>query len=247
MSYQIGVDIGGTFTDLAIYDEKEGAVKMFKAPSRPDAPSKGVFDVLELAAIELGISLRDLLSNTEVFVHGSIIGTNAVIQHTAAKVGLICTKGFRDVLYFREGHKPGPYNLKMAYPQPYVPRYLTLPVTERINSQGEVVEPLSEDEVRQAIGKFRECGVEAIAVCLLWSVANPVHERRVAEIIKEEWPEMAVSISSEVQPAIREWQRTSATVLDASIKPLVGEYVADLQQSLNNSGFKHDYYMVVAT
>jgi N-methylhydantoinase A len=161
-----------------------------------------------------------------------------MLEGQVAKVGFICTKGFRDTLLFREGYKENPFDFQVDYPEPFVPRYLTLPVTERINSEGGIHTPLNEDEVRQAVKQFKEWDVEAIAVSLMWSVANPVHEQRIREIIKEEWPEVSYSISSEVNPIIREYRRAISTCVDAALKPLVTGYVDSLRKRLEEIGYK---------
>ncbi len=246
MAYKVGIDAGGTFTDTVVVDEK-GAISVFKAPSTPQDPGKGVYDTLELAAKHYGLPLRDFMANCEMVVHGTTVATNAVIQHKAAKTGLICTRGFTSILHLREGAKPEPFNLNMEYPKPYVPRYLTLPVEERVNSEGEVVIPLNEDDVRKAIRQFKDWNVQAVAVCLLWSIRNPSHEQKIARIIEQEWPAVAYSLSSEVLPVIREYPRTSATVVDASLKPVMRKYTDRLQQSLSENGFRREFLMVIAS
>ncbi|MFA5079957.1 MAG: hydantoinase/oxoprolinase family protein, partial [Dehalococcoidia bacterium] len=149
-----------------------------------------------------------------------------------------CTRGFRDILLAREGGKENPYNWQMEYPEPYIPRYLTFGVGERINAEGGIEEKLSEDDVRQAIRQLKEYNVRAIAVALLWSIVNPVHELKIAEIIEKEWPGIPYSLSHQVNPCIREYRRFSSTAIDASLKPLVGSYVAQLEKRLGAIGYK---------
>ena len=246
MPVRISVDVGGTFTDLVVADEKavRGSVKV---ASTPHDPMIGVLDAVRLAAEEVGEKTEKLLSECALFIHGTTVATNALLQQKTTKTGLICTKGHRHILYYRDAGKLEPYNLRMKYPEPLVPIYLTLPVAERINSEGGVEVPLNEQDVTEAIRQFKRWNVEAIAVCLLWSIVNPSHEQRIADIINEEWPEVGYSISSEVQPLVREYHRTCATVIDASLKPIMSKYVQSLQQSLADQGFKHEFLMVVSS
>lgn len=176
--------------------------------------------------------------------HGSTITTNALIEGKVAKVGLICTEGFRDVLLFREGFKENPFDFQVDFPEPFIPRYLTLPVRERINSEGGIQVPLKEQDVLGAIKKFKEWNVEAIAVSLIWSVANPVHELKIKEIIQREWPEIIVVLGSEINPCIREYRRTVAACIDASLKPMVTGYIKFLLDKLKSAGFKGELGML---
>ncbi len=242
MAIQICIDIGGTFTDAAIVDE-QGNLKIYKVPTTPDDYNDGIITVLKLAADSSKKPLPEFMESCGSFVggslvHGTTISTNAMLEGRVAKVGFICTKGFRDTLLFREGYKENPFDFQVDYPEPFVPRYLTLPVTERTNSEGGIYTPLNEDEVRQAVKQFKEWNVEAIAVSLMWSVANPVHEQRIREIIKEEWPEISCSISSEVNPVIREYRRAISTCVDVALKPLVTGYVDSLRKRLEEIGYK---------
>lgn len=248
MGTRICIDIGGTFTDAAVLDEN-GRVSVHKSPTTPDDYSRGIIDVLQVAADERNMTLEELMKSCDSLIggsltHGSTITTNAMIEGKVAKVGLICTKGFRDILLFREGYKENPFDFQMDYPEPFVPRYRTLPVTERINSEGKIEIPLNEDEVRQAIRQFKAWNVEAIAVSLLWSIANPVHEHRIREIIQEEWPDITVVLGCEVNPCIREYRRTIAACIDAALKPMVTGYIEHLLGELKRKGFKGDLGML---
>ncbi|MCJ7792333.1 MAG: hydantoinase/oxoprolinase family protein [Dehalococcoidia bacterium] len=242
MSFRISTDIGGTFTDLAIVDEN-GDLFIFKTPTTPGNYMDGISDVLALAAEHYRIPLSQLLKEGSsgqggFLAHGSTISTNAIIEGRTAKIGLICTKGFRDILLTREGGKDRPYDWDIDYPPPYVPRYLTLPVTERINSEGGIEVPLNEDEVRQVVRQLKKWKVEAIAVSLLWSIANPVHELRIGEIIKEELPEIFYTLSHNLNPVIREYRRTSSVVINASLAPLIDKYVSGMDKSLREKGYQ---------
>jgi N-methylhydantoinase A len=240
------VDVGGTFTDLIVADER-GVRDVVKVPTTPRDPTVGVLDGVRFAAEESGATTEQLLGECEFFIHGTTVSTNALLQKKTAKTGLLCTKGHRHILYYRDAGKLEPYNLRVTYPEPLIPVYLTLPVTERLNSEGGVETPLHEQDVREAIRQLKDWNVEAIAVALLWSVVNPAHERRIAAIIEEEWPGVHTSISSEVQPLIREYHRTCATVIDASVKPIIRRYVESLQKALAEKGLKQEFLMVVSS
>lgn len=246
MGYQLTVDVGGTFTDLMVLDEKREA-RLFKAPSNPDAPERGVQEVLQQAAQHYRMGLRDFLVLSDRLVHGTTVSTNAVLQRRGVMTALLVTKGHRHTLWTRDGYKEDVFNLRLHYHAPYVPVYLTLPVDERIDRFGEVLRPLDEDEVRAHLRQLKKWDVKSIGVCFLWSIVNPDHEKRVGEIIEEEWPEVAYSLSHEVQPVIREFVRSSACVLDASLKPIVSEYCRRLQRWLTENGFRYDFLMVVAS
>lgn len=251
MSYRVAVDIGGTFTDLISVDD-EGNITIAKTPSTPPTFADGIFNGLDEICQAYGISLKDYLEQCSsfvggAFIHGSTVATNALVEGKTAKVGLICTKGFRDVLLMREGGKDNPFNWRVDYPEPYVPRRLTLGVTERINAEGEIEVPLNEDEVRQVISELKEENVEAIAVALLWSFINPVHELRIGEIVKEEWLGLPFKLSHQVNPIIREYRRTSSTVIDASLHPIVSRYLADLDDRLAKAGYKGSLSIITAT
>ena len=236
--YRIGIDIGGTFTDFSIVDE-QGNTSLWKEPSRPDDPTGAILDGLRASAKQISVPLDRLLSETRLLVHGTTVATNTVIQRTGPKVGLVCTSGFRDVLYFRDAFKPERFNIRISPPEPFVDRYLRLGVSERVWSDGSVITPLDESDVRAAADVFRRNGVEAVAVALLWSIVNPAHEQRVAEILREELPDAYLVCSSDVLPEIREWERTSAAVLSAYVLPEIADYMRRLEADLREHGLRH--------
>lgn len=233
--YRIGVDIGGTFTDFTVVDE-HGEIIVWKEPTTPDDPTRAIREGLEAIALDLGQPLHVLLGSTGLFVHGTTIATNTVIQRNGPTVGLLATRGFRDVLYLRDGFKPDRFNIRMQHPQEFVDRSLRIGVTERIDKNGDVLTPLDESDVRQAAAKFRRLNVSAVAVAYLWAMANPVHERRTAEILAEELPGVHVVCGSDVLPEIREWERTSATALSAYILPGIDQYLRALETLLADVG-----------
>jgi N-methylhydantoinase A len=230
--YVLGVDIGGTFTDAVLITDT-GQVKIAKGLSTPGAFDRGIADILD-----------DLLRHEALdpagcgaFVHGTTVATNAIIERTGARTGLITTKGFRDVLELRRIRIPKLYDLTWQKPQPLVERYLRFEVIERMNYRGEVHTPLDEDSVVSAVKELQRLGVESIAVCLLNSYANPAHERAVRDVIRGVVPKIEVTISSDVLAEMREYERTSATVINAYLMPVVRRYVGALDRTLRQRGF----------
>jgi N-methylhydantoinase A len=228
---RIGVDIGGTFTDFTVLGA-DGAQRLWKEDSTPDDPVRAIETGLRALADQEGETVEQLLGRTDLFVHGTTIATNILIQRSGPPIGLLCTEGFRDTLYFRDGFKPERFNIRLPHPEPLVPRYLRLGVPERVGPRGEVQRPLDEDAVRAAAAEFRAAGVQAVAVAFLWSIANDAHERRACEVLAEELPGVEVRRSSDVLPEIREWERTSATVLSAYVLPAIGAYLRRLESML---------------
>ncbi|MBW2120801.1 MAG: hydantoinase/oxoprolinase family protein [Deltaproteobacteria bacterium] len=246
MGYRISVDVGGTFTDLAVADD-EVLLGRHKAPTTPEDLTRGVLDCLTLAGKGLGVGLEGLLSKTDVFIHGSTTATNAILERKGVKCGVICSRGTKYVLWRGEGRRLNIFDYKVSPPEPLVRPYLCLEVTERMNKEGKVLVPLSEDEVRRAVAQFKKWDVKTIAVCLLWSIVNPRHERRIGEIIREEWPSVSYSLSCEVQPIIREYHRMSCTVLNCMVQPVVTEYLKRLRDTLSEKGFRGDPLIVVSS
>jgi N-methylhydantoinase A len=243
MKLRVSTDIGGTFTDLVCADEK-GRLKVVKVPTTSGELGQGIFNALDLLAEQDQTSLSNVLEQCGTFIHGSTVATNALISRSTAKIGLILTKGHRDIIALREGGKKDTFNLRVDYPEPYVPRYLTLTVTERMNAEGGVEIPLDEDEVRHVVRKLvDEFKVEGIAVCLLWSIVNTTHEDRIGEIIEEEFPGLNYSLSHKVNPIVREYRRAISTAIDASLLPLVQRYVSDLDKELRKNGYAQTLYM----
>ena len=210
-------DTGGTFTDLVV-DTGDGALRMYKASTTPDDPIKGVLDSLQAAADDFGMPLADLLARGETFTHGTTHAINAIITGRTAKTAFLTTKGHPDILVLREGGRIEPFNGTVPFPDPLVPRALTFEVPERIEASGAVSTPLDEDAVREVLEKLRELNVEAIGVCLLWSIVNPVHEARVGELIQEILPDTPYTLSHRINPALREYRRASSACMDASLK-----------------------------
>ena len=236
MTYRVGIDVGGTFTDLALFDEATGEVVVTKAPSTPHAPSEGFNAVIARAGVDNAL-IRDL-------VHGTTVGTNALLERKRQLPGLITTRGFRDVVFIQRMNRKHHYDLQWDKPQPYVERRHALEVDERCDYRGEVLEPLDEEQVREAVRALRADGISDIAVCFLFSYLNPAHEVRARELIREEHPEARVSLSHEVFPRWREYDRMSTTLADAFLKTLVQTYVADVAQGLAPIGVDANFLIM---
>lgn len=243
MGFKIGIDIGGTFTDFVVIDEK-GDMYTTKTASTPGKEATGVMTGLEKIAKHYHMDFRDFLANTELIVHGSTVATNTMVQHNGAKTGLLTTKGFRDEIEIRRGIKESQYDPRLEPPFPIVPRRRRLGVRERVDYKGTEVIPLDEDDARQAIGKMKTQGVEAIAVSYLFSFANPKHELRTLELLKEEYPDAYASISSNVIPQIRDFERTSTTVVNAYVGPTLKNYLKELEKEVRDQGYKGALYIM---
>lgn len=237
MSYRIGVDIGGTFTDFTVARE-HGELLLWKEDTTPDDPGRAVLTGLGAVAEQLGTDVSGLLGETELFVHGTTVATNMLIQRNGPTIGLLCTEGFRDILYFRDGYKPERFNMHLPHPRELVDRWLRIGVPERFDPSGEEVVALDEDAVRAAAARFREAGTRAVAVAFLWSMLYPDHELRAAEILAEELEGVDVVCSHQVLPEIREWERTSATAMSAYIVPRIHEYLTNLEGKLEEGGLE---------
>ncbi|WP_417583393.1 hydantoinase/oxoprolinase family protein [Pelagibacterium sp.] len=226
---RVSVDIGGTFTDLVGYDATTGALSFSKSLTTYEGLSNGVFDCIRLAEIDV--------SDVSYFIHGSTIAINTVIQRKGARTGLITTKGFRDVYAIGRGSRPEAYNLMLEKLPPLVQRENIFEVDERLNAAGSVVVELNESDVAIAVDALVAQGVESIAVALLHAYANPIHEKRIGEIIAERAPQLYVSLSHEILREFREYERTSTTVLNSFVGPIIGEYLGELESSLTSGGF----------
>lgn len=230
-------DTGGTFTDLIVEDD-DGALTMYKASTTPSDPVKGVLDALTLAAEARKIALSDLLARGDMLIHGTTHAINAIITGNTARTAFLTTAGHPDILVLREGGRIEPFNFVAPYPDPYVPRSLTFEVPERINSAGAAHTALDEAATIEIIAKLKDAEVEAVAVCFLWSISNPMHELRVGELLEEHLPGVPYTLSHQINPALREYRRASATAIDASLKPLMGKYLGGLTDRLTAAGFE---------
>ena len=237
--WRIAVDVGGTFTDMVLVDAG-GRFHVFKTPSVPADPSRGVLDVLEHAARSFGTGVEELLTDCALLLHGSTVATNTVLEGSGARVGMLVTRGFRDFLEARRGFRADPFDHRPPYPAVLVPRYLRLPVGGRMDARGAEVEPLDEADLDAAIETFRAEGVESVAVCLLHSFENGAHERRSADVLRGRGGFEWVSLSHEVVPVIGEYERGSTTVVNAYVGPKVVRYLQALDERLRTLGLGPD-------
>ncbi|MGW5413702.1 hydantoinase/oxoprolinase family protein [Actinomadura geliboluensis] len=236
---RLAVDIGGTFVDAIAYDEVTGELRLHKAPTTPDAPAQGVIDAVG--------GLAGRLDDVEAFVHGTTLGLNAILQRRGADVGIITNAGFRDLLEIARANVPGQYMYDFAYapPPPLVPRRHRTGVPGRIDAQGAEVEPLDEDAVREA-GRVlvEEHGLRSIAICFLHSYAEPAHERRAAQILRESYPDVSISVSTDISREYREYERTSTATLDAYIRPVLSDYIGALEERLGDAGLTRPLHIM---
>ncbi len=239
-TYRLGVDIGGTFTDAALVDEHTGAVQIIKVPSTPADPALGF-----MAAVERALGLASGSGDAmRLLVHATTVATNALIEGKIARLGMITTHGFRDVLEIGRQIRSRLYDVHLTKPQPLVSRQWSFGVRERLDATGEILEPLDVAEVRQVVRQLKQAGVEAVVCCLLHSYINPVHEYRVAAIVREEYPEAFLSVSADVCPEFREYLRASTTAVNAAVMPLVSRYLTALEARLHTLGIGAPFYVM---
>ncbi len=235
---RFAADTGGTFTDLVVEDDAR-RLHMYKAPTTPEDAVRGVLDTLAIAATDLSLEVATLLARCDLFIYATTLATNAILTGRAARTAFVTTGGHRDILLYREAGRFGlpTFDWSVPYPEPIVPRALTFEVAERIGAAGEVVVPLDEDAAAKTVEAIADACVEAVGVCLLWSIANPAHERRVGELLRARLPGLAVTLSHVLNPSLREYRRASSACIDASLKPLMGAHVDDLAGRLGEAGF----------
>jgi N-methylhydantoinase A len=233
--YRVGIDIGGTFTDFALL--KADGIVLEKTLSTPHDNSLAVMEGLEKLATREGRSLVDFVSEVEAIIHGTTIADNTLIQMNGAVTGLLATEGFRDELELRRGFKEDIWDVRLQAPTFIVPRRRRLTVPERILADGSIYKELDEEAARTAIRRLKRQNVESVAISLLFSFANPIHERRLAQLVAQEMPEAEISLSSEVLPRAPEFDRTSTTAVNAYIGPSVTGYLDRLVERLEETGY----------
>ena len=239
-SVRIGCDIGGTFTDLLLVDDERQSLHAAKVPSTPDDFARGVLEGLDAVLERAGRAAGEVT----FLVHSTTIGLNTLVERRGARVGLLTTEGFRDVLEIGRASRPDEYDLFQERQAPLVPRRLRCTVRERVDHEGRELTPLDREGVRQAAARFRALGVEAVAVAFLHSYANPDHEREAAEILRQELPGCPIALSSEVNPVLREYERTSTTVVEAYVGPRVASYLDRLERLLAERGYRCPLHVV---
>src|SRR3989475_1616681 len=235
MRYRIGIDVGGTFTDLVL---AAGArLWLDKHPTTPTDQSEGVLAGLARLARHEGLSTEALLARTALVVHGTTTADNTMIEMSGATVGLLTSEGHRDEIEIRRGYKEDIWNPALPAPPPICPRRRRYGVPERLDFDGRVVVPLDEEAVRRALRRMKLQGVDSLAVVFLFSFVDAAHERRVREIAAEELPGVMVSLSHEVMPSAPEFERTSTTLVNAYVGPRIGRYLSQLDERLRAAGF----------
>ena len=235
--WRVGVDSGGTFTDICLFDEQAGRVETWKVPSTPDDPSRGIAEGVEEGMRRVAPEAGDRPAAPIVyFGHGTTVATNALIQHRGVKTGLVTTDGFRDLLEIGRQKRPDLYDIQADKPTTLVPRDLRLEVPERLRHTGEVDTPLDEDRMRAAARTLKAAGVKAVAVSFLYGFIRPDHEKRAVAILREEMPDAFISAGHEIAPEFREFERLSTVVLNAYLGPVMGSYIRRLSPRLEALG-----------
>ena len=236
MTYRLGVDVGGTFTDLLLFDEESGKFWRHKTPSTPHDSSEGILNGVKAITAEAGVSANDIA----YFLHGTTVATNAVLEGKGAKVGLVTTEGYRDIMQIARSFVPGGLAAWIVWPKPQPLAHLedTVEVPERMSADGAVVRELDEAAVRAALHKLKGQGIEALTVSLINAYVNGAHEKRIGEIAEEVLPGIPVSLSHEVLPEMQEYERTLSTVANAAVRPVVSKYVSNLRNKLEDEGLE---------
>ena len=234
----LAADTGGTFTDLVV-NSAGGAARLYKRPTTPADPVIGLFDTLGAAAADMDSTVTDLLQRSDLFVFGTTLATNAIVTSSTARTALLVTEGHPDILLLREGGgRRTLFDYSQEYPEPYIPRALTFEIRERLSAAGKALTALDEQRVLDVIARLRESEVEAVAVCLLWSMINDEHEVRIGELLERELPGVLYTLSSRLNPSVREYRRASSTAIDASLKPLMSRFFRHLEEELRSNGFE---------
>ena len=240
MAYRLGVDVGGTFTDLALHDASSNRLEFAKIPSTPTNQAVGVAEGIRELVERLQIPPGEI----EFFIHGTTVATNALLERRGARTALIVTSGFRDVLQIGRQERPHLYDWRIRRPEPLVPRHLRFEVRERVLHTGEVLLPIDEADVRSVVERLSDADVEAVAVCLLHSYANPVHEQVIGREIREALPELIVSLSHEVLPEFKEYERMSTTTVNSYVAPVMGRYLRQLGRTVADVGIASEVYIM---
>jgi 5-oxoprolinase (ATP-hydrolysing)/N-methylhydantoinase A len=232
-SHRVGLDIGGTFTDFVLYDAERRRISLYKCLTTPDDPSVAALEGLGTLTAEAGLTFGDVAE----IVHGTTLVTNAIIERRGVRLGLLTTQGFRDSLEMGTEQRYDIYDLFLSFPDPLVPRRHRLEIGERLDRNGRVIARLDLDQVRAAVRQLVDDGIEAIAVCFLHSYANAAHEQAVRALIEAEFPQLFVSLSSDVVAELREYPRAVTTCANAYVQPLMDRYLANFELELSRRGF----------
>ena len=242
MRYRLGCDIGGTFTDFVVLDEETGTFEICKVLTTPGDPSEGI----DIGLAQIGERIPGCLDATNYIIHGTTLVINTLIQRQGAKTALVTTRGFRDIIAIRREMRYDTHDISAQFPEPLVSREFRREVGERILSDGTVRAPLDEEDARRVLDGLVGEGVESVAVCFLHSYANPAHERRFAEIAKERHPDLSLSLSSDVMPEIKEYERSSTTVINSYVKPMMNKYLERLDGRLASRGYDRGLFLMLS-
>jgi len=237
--YKLAIDTGGTFTDFCLLGEN-GDLYIAKEPSTPEDPSRSILAGIKNITQKTGIDPGRI----DLLLHGTTVATNAILERKGARLALITTRGFKDIIYIGRQNRPHLYNFWALKPPPLLPRHLALEVNERVSADGTVRVALQEKEIQSVIVQVEEAGVESVAVCLLHSYINPVHEIMLKNALKQHLPHLHVTISSEILPEFREYERTNTTVINALVKPLTDRYISRLEKDLASTGVKSELFIM---
>lgn len=236
MGYRLGIDSGGTFTDVVLFDEQSGKLNITKTPSTPHNPSIGVFNGFLKISKQKHVEPGDITS----LIHGTTVATNALLEYKGVKTALILTKGFKDILSIVRQDRPNLYDYFERRPEPLIPRHLRFEVTERMLFNGQIKARLDEENVRDIITHLKDSRIDTVAVCLLHSYANPAHELRIKALFNDSYPEATVCLSSDILPEIREYERMSTTAINAYVMPIIERYLTDLKGKIKGAGLTVD-------
>ncbi|MCC5870749.1 MAG: hydantoinase/oxoprolinase family protein, partial [Gammaproteobacteria bacterium] len=237
MAYRISIDTGGTFTDVVVSDA-DGTITLGKALTTHDRIFLGMREGMIMVAAQIGLSIDQLLDQTELLIYGTTRATNAIVEGKVAKTAFVTTEGFPDTLVYREGGKTGPHDFSRDYPDPFIPRRHTYEIRERIDAEGGVVVPFDAAQAVSVIETLRREKFDAVAICFLWSIKNPEHELAFAALLDKHLPSVPYTLSHQALPIIREYRRASATAIDASLKPLMQRHLHDMSRDLRDNGLR---------
>lgn len=240
MNYRIGVDTGGTFTDVSLISEKTGDILVTKVPSTPENSAIGVMDGVKQILTENDIPTDDI----SFFTHGSTVATNTLLERKGAKTALITTKGFRDILGIGRQTRPDLYNFRARRPDPLIPRNLRFEVDERVNAEGTIIKDFNRKDIEDLIGMIKENHIESLVICLINSFLNDENEIKLRDMLAEEFPDLSLTISAEILPEIKEFERTSTVAVNGYVMPKMNFYLRDLEQSIKDYGISSDLYIM---
>lgn len=238
--YKLAVDTGGTYTDLCLINENTGNLTVYKTPSTPDNPARAILKGVEFICNKMRIQPKDI----NLLLHGTTVATNALLESKSKSTALITTRGFKDILYIGRQNRPHLYNFKAAKSKPAIPRYLIYELVERVGPDGKIITPLNEENAYEIVQELIKHRITSVAICFLHSYANPSHEIQMANLIKKFIPGILVTVSSDILPEFREYERTATTVVNAMVQPLLHDYLENLESGLKRLGFQGGLFIM---